>query len=751
MKLIVIKRNGQTVEFNKEKIYNAVLKCVIETDNLNDEWTGTREREQNFAKKITNIVVPLCYNNISVEQIQDLVVEALLKLEEYNYAKSYISYRAIQEHKRNTSLQKLFDKMGDIIHLGNDENSNKDYKQQSVIRDTIAGEYFRETLFRKLPSDISDAHRTKAIHWHDSDIDTKYTNCCLFNVYDMLQNGTRINNADVEKPNSVGTAMNIAMQIMASISSQQYGGISLPNFNEVFAEYAKMNFKKNFIKAYSANILSDNITIEEFENETKLKIDSSNDILKNGTFKKIYEIAKKWTKKDIYDACQLFEYQTNSVLGSASQTPFSTITFNIPTSWESEEIISSYLDVRMKGLGRRGITAIFPKLSMIVVDGYNLKETDPYYWLLEKASKCIAKTYYPDILNYSKEDYDNGIYYARMGCRSRVNHEFRDDDGKPAQYSRFNYGVVTLNIPQIALKALRKSNIQSERITEFFDILNTFGYNIMKKSLMQRYEFVKVLKAKEAPILFQYGGIARLKPEDTIEELLKSDRASVSYGFLGIDDCVRILTDDKENISTKIGQNLGLEIIQTIYNQANKIKLETGLPVSVYGTPAEASIYNLWKYDYSEYNDVMPKWLKDREYYTNSFHFSSELPIDCFDKINIESKFIPYCNGGNISYVENSGKAINNYAVIELIQHSYKQGVQYFAINTITDVCYKCGYTGEITYLENEAKYVCPHCGNTDGREMKVQRRSCGYISNYNITHGVKGRMKEIKNRVKHL
>lgn len=431
------------------------------------------------------------------------------------------------------------------------------------------------------------------------------------------------------------------------------------------------------------------------------------------------------------------------------QTPFSTITFNVPTSWESEQIISSYLDVRMKGLGGKGVTAIFPKLSMIVVDGYNLKETDPYYWLLEKASKCIAKTYYPDILNYSKEEYDNGIYYARMGCRSRVNHEYQEN-GKYQQYGRFNYGVVTLNIPQIALKTLRKSNKESDRMTEFFNILNTFGYDIMKKSLLQRYEFVKNLKAKEAPILFQYGGIARLHPEETIEPFLKSDKASVSYGFLGIDDCVRILTDDKENISTKLGRTLGLRIMQEIRKQADEIKKETGLPVSVYGTPAEASIYNLWKEDRKNFDDVMPQWLKDREYYTNSFHFSSELPIDSFDKIELESKFIPYCNGGNISYVENSGKAINNLAIIELIQYAYKCGTQYFAINTITDVCYKCGYTGEITYDEKTASYKCPHCGNTDGREMKVQRRSCGYISNYNITHGVKGRMKEIHNRAKH-
>lgn len=732
MILKIKKRNGSIMEFDINKIINAVNKAIKEVEKKDDIQ---------LANSVAIIVQTQCFNEIGVEEIQDLVIKTLLGLGKIDIATHYIEYRAIQTHKRNISLQKLYNKMGEIVEYGDNENSNKNYKMQSVVRDTIAGEFFRENLFKVLPEDIAEAHRTKAIQWHDSDVDKKYTNCCLFNIIDMLENGTRINNADVETPKSVGTAMNIGTQIMASISSQEYGGVSLPNFNEVFAKYAKKNFVKNFNDYFEF--------LYEKPYDDTLELDSSNEELK-AKYSKVFEKVIKKTAKEIYDACQLFEYQINSVMGSASQTPFSTITFNIPTSWESEQIISSYLDVRMKGLGGKGVTAIFPKLSMIVVDGYNLKETDPYYWLLEKASKCIAKTYYPDILNYSKEEYDNGTYYARMGCRSRVNHEYRDENGKPAQYSRFNYGVITLNAPQIALKALRKSNKESDRITEFFNILNTFGYNIMKKSLIQRYEFVKTLKAKEAPILFQYGGIARLEPEETIEPLLKTDRASVSYGFLGIDDCVRILTDDKENISKPNGKALGLRIMQEIRKQADEIKKETGLPVSVYGTPAEASIYNLWKEDRKNFDDVMPQWLKDREYYTNSFHFSSELPIDSFDKIELESKFIPYCNGGNISYVENSGKAINNLAIIELIQYAYKCRTQYFAINTITDVCYKCGYTGEITYDEKTASYKCPHCGNTDGREMKVQRRSCGYISNYNITHGVKGRMKEIHNRAKH-
>ena len=335
-----------------------------------------------------------------------------------------------------------------------------------------------------------------------------------------------------------------------------------------------------------------------------------------------------------------------------------------------------------------------------------------------------------------------------MACRSRVNHEYQEN-GKYQQYGRFNFGVVTLNLPQIALKSLKTTN-KKERKDKFFEILENFGYPIMKKALEQRFEFVRHLQAKRAPILFQYGAIARLKPEETVEKILKTDRASLSYGFLGIDDCVRILTDDKENISKEEGHKLGLEIMKAIKKQADRIKQETGLPVSVYGTPAEASIATFFNIDKQNYSDVMPEWLKKRGYYTNSFHFSSELPIDAFDKIDTEAPFIKYCNGGNIMYVENSGKYYNNEAILELIRYAHNKGIEYFAINTVKDICFKCGYTGEISYDEKTAKYKCPQCGNEEGMKMKIQRRSCGYISNYNITHGLEGRMKEIKNRAKH-
>lgn len=298
----ITKRNGNIVDFDKNKIINAVKKAMIEV--------GYKDNE--LAVIVEEIVEKKCYDKISVEDIQDLVVKTLLGLGVHNVANHYISYRAVRSHEREVALTKLYNKMTDIVEFGDDENSNKNYKLPSVKRDTIAGEYFRNKLFDVLPKHIADAHRNKLIHWHDSDVDPKLTNCCLVNIYDMLKNGTRVTNADIETPKSVGTAMNIAMQIMASVSASQYGGVSLPNFNEVFAEYAKINFKKNFLEYYEF--------MYEKEYDDTLIIDSSNNELME-KYSKIFTKAKNKTKKEIYDACQLFEYQTNSILGSASQTP----------------------------------------------------------------------------------------------------------------------------------------------------------------------------------------------------------------------------------------------------------------------------------------------------------------------------------------------------------------------------------------------------------------------------------------------
>ena len=394
--VMVVKRNNESVAFDKLKIKSAISNAFIEVDGKLDE------KSNEIVDRISDSIEGL-NKDLNVEEIQDIIENKLMSSSRKDVAKAFMLFREKARLVREGELTSLFNRMESILSEGDDENSNKDYTLQSVKRDTIAGEFFRYDLKNHMPKSVYEAHKSKSVWLHDSDVQTALTNCCLANIEDMLENGTRITNADIEQPNSIQTAMNVATQIMASISSNQFGGVSFSNFNEVLSKYAKKTYKKNFIEICKIK-----------EVEIPKEIDSSFEYI-DDIYTKIKELCVQKTDKDIYDSCQLFEYQTSSVLGNASQTPFSTITFNIPTSWESERIIMNYLKVRQKGLGKNGTIALFPKLSMIVVDGYNLKETDPYFYLLEEASKCIAKTYYPDILNYSKEDYDSGKYYGRMG------------------------------------------------------------------------------------------------------------------------------------------------------------------------------------------------------------------------------------------------------------------------------------------------------------------------------------------------
>lgn len=732
----IVKRNGELQEFNPEKIEKVISKALSET------------KEQGNAKELSEIVCKAIREGMTVEQIQDLVFDILVKNNLVITAREFERYRTRRTVLREQKLEKTYADMDKILKRGSDENSNKDSQLLNVKRDLLAGEFYRNRLLQILPKHLAKAHSIKIIHLHDSDFDTRSTNCSIPNVKDMLENGFKNSNAYIGTPKSVQVASTVLMQIVFSVSNSQYGGTSLSDFNELLSIYAKKNFRKNFIDVYRLINNVSNSSLDECIlalEDNYGKIDSGNKELEK-IYEREFTEAKNKTDKDIYDACQTFEYQCNS-LQNANQVPFVTITMAIPTSWESERVISNYFKVRQKGLtdGKKTAIAIFPKISMYVVDGYNLKEGDKYYYLLKEASKCIAQTYYPDLLMYSKSDYDNNKYYARMGCRSRVNHEYKEN-GEYVKYGRANFGVTTLNLPHLCLETLKEKG----DINTLLNKIDNVSQTLMKDAFIFRFNQVKTLKPKEVPILFMNGGLARLKPNDDIEPLLRSDRFSLSYGYLGIEDCVRMLTNNEENISTDKGYGLGMQIMNCLVKNVEELKKDLNLPISLYSTPSEASISTFFEKDKEQFADIMPDWLLKREYYTNSFHFSSELPIDPFDKIRVESKFTQLANGGNISYVENGGKIHNYKAIIELIQYAYKCGTQYFAINTISDVCYKCGYVGEMNYDLNKHQYTCPNCNNTDGTQMKVQRRSCGYISNYNVTKAVKGRMKEITNRFVH-
>ncbi|MGL4687948.1 MAG: anaerobic ribonucleoside-triphosphate reductase [Fusobacteriaceae bacterium] len=732
----IIKRNGKKVDFNREKIFVAMSKAF---QAMKEKFPKERVDEI-----IESIEKELKKKELQVEEIQDIVVKKLQNSPFKNVAEHYISYRAVRAQER-LKLNEMVISMNEIMEIGSSENSNKDSSLPNVKRDLIAGEYSKHLALKHLPPRVLKAHEMKTIHYHDMDYaGTPMTNCCIFNLKDMLENGTKINNADIEEPKSVEVASTVTSQIVANIAHQQYGGISIGDFNEILAKYAKKNFVKNF---------KDAIYLLDIEYNNEFGEISSSNVLLREKMKKPFEYAKKKTTKNIYDACQTYEYQTNSI-SSASQTPFSTIMFTIPTSWESEEIIKSYFEIRKRGLGKEGKLAVFPKINYIVVDGLNLKKGDKYFHLTELASECISKCYYPDILHYSKEDYNKGKTYARMGCRSRVNHDYLEN-GKPLNYGRFNIGVQTINLVQPALKALEKYKVIDKNKDlkklkeEYFKFLKEAS-EIIEEAVVYRFNFSTQLKAEQAPVLFVYGAIARLKNDETIEKICRTDKASISYGYVGIDDAVRLLTGG-ETIKDQDGHELGLEIMKFLDTEVKRIKIKYNMPLSLYGTPAEALVHNFYKKDLESFSNMMPSWLSERGYYTNSYHFSSELEIDAFEKLKIEAPFIPYSSGGNIDYSEIGFVKNNTQAILELIEYGHEVGIEYQGFNVRNDKCYACKYEGEIKYNFDNNTYTCPQCGNTNAKKLSVIKRTCGYLSNLAERKAITGRMKEIDKRNVHV
>lgn len=715
----IIKRNGNIVEFDSNKIEVAMKKAFKQMDTEFDEFLM-----EEVVSKVKDVM--------SVEEIQDLVVYTLMSSKYKNVAIAYQSYRAIRCKERK-EFDDLMNVVEGIYTVGSDDNSNKPSHLRNVKRDMVAGEVEKIQASRHIPKHIYEAHLRKDIHWHDEDYsgDIPMTNCCIPDVWDMLKNGTRINNADIEQPKSLMVATTVLSQIVANIAHQEYGGISISDFNEGLAEYAKKTFNRNF----EYNCKYEGLNVVYADGDTMdLPLE----------YRKAYAEAKEKTKKDIYDACQTYEYQSNSI-SSSSQTPFSTIMFNIPTSWESKEIVKAYFKVRKNGLGKKKKIAVFPKLNYVVIDGLNLKEGDIHYDLTVEATKCIAKCFYPDILNYTMEDYQNNKVFSRMGCRSKVEHSC-SENGQIIKYGRLNTGVISANIVNVALQCLKDNNTSEEY---FFDKLKERSL-LMEEAIKYRFNYMCKMKAKDAPILFKYGAICRRNDEDSLEDIFRSSRASFSYGFVGIDDCVRLIKNNK-TILDEEGMAFGLKIIKFLSEEAKRIKEDNNIPVSLYATPFEKGIHSLYQADFKNYGDIMPKWLTDREYYTNSYHFSSELPTDAFTKIEAESKFVPYANGGNIIYSEIGAVRSNVEAILELIQYGNSKGVQYQAFNVRASKCYECGYEGDIKYDENLSRYKCPNCGNIDNKNMSIILRCCGYLSDYDERQAVKGRIKEIENRAIHV
>ncbi|WP_088209763.1 anaerobic ribonucleoside-triphosphate reductase [Escherichia coli] len=586
----------------------------------------------------------------------------------------------------------------------NTENANKDSRVFPTKRDLMAGIVSKHIACRILPSHIVNAHNVGLIHFHDLDysISLPFTNCCLVDLKGMLENGFKLGNAQIETPKSIGVATAIMAQITAQVASHQYGGTTFANVDKVLSPYVKRTYAKH---------------IEDAE---KWQIADA------------LNYAQSKTEKDVYDAFQAYEYEVNTLFSSNGQTPFVTITFGTGTDWTERMIQKAILKNRIKGLGRDGITPIFPKLVMFVEEGVNLYKDDPNYDIKQLALECASKRMYPDIISAKNNKAITGssIPVSPMGCRSFLG-VWKDSTGNEILDGRNNLGVVTLNLPRIALDSYIGTQFNEQKFAELFNE----RMDLCFEALMCRISSLKGVKATVAPILYQEGAFGvRLKPDDDIIELFKNGRSSVSLGYIGIHE-----------LNILVGRDIGQEILTKMNAHLKQWTERTGFAFSLYSTPAENLCYRFCKLDTEKYGSV--KDVTDKGWYTNSFHVSVEENITPFEKISREAPYHFIATGGHISYVELPDMK-NNLKGLEAVWDYAAQYLDYFGVNMPVDKCFTCGSTHEMTPTENG--FVCSICGETDPKKMNTIRRTCGYLGNPNERGFNLGKNKEIMHRVKH-
>ena len=593
-------------------------------------------------------------------------------------------------------------------------NANKASERVPVMKNMIAGEMAKHMAHKYIPQVVMDAHKAGEIHFHDMDESPLYPmfNCCLVDLGNMLENGFRMGNADIESPKSISTACAITAQIIAQVACHQYGGVSLNRLDETLAPYVH----KSYLKHLSTG-----------------RKWMSND--------KAVVYATDQTRKEVYDACQALEYEVNTLFTSQGQTPFVTFGFGLGTSWQAREIQRSILKVRIKGLGKQGRTAIFPKLVFMMDDTVNMKQGDPNYDMKKLAIKCASKRNYPDVLNMPRlRETGNGC--APMGCRSFL-HKWHDDDGNEVWEGRNNLGVVSINLPRIALT--------SEDELEFWDNLERTA-GLARKGLEARIERLRGVKAKVAPILYQEGALGfRLKPDDDIMQVFENGRASLSLGYIGINEmCNAMMGHDKHIIDCQDKQNFAQRVVQKLKEYTLAWRKETGWAYGLYSTPSESLCDRFARIDTNEFGIIAG--VTDREYYTNSFHLDVEKHVSPMAKIDFEMPYHKFANSGHITYVEvpNIGSKQQDLLelYIETVWDYAAERVPYYGTNGVIDYCYECD--AECDAEASEHGFKCPHCGNTNKDTLEVTKRVCGYLGNPSARPFIHGKQREVMGRVKH-
>lgn len=705
--LQVVKRNGIKANFDKDKIIIAIKKAMNSPSGVFVEGQA-----EEIAREIEEELYSL--EEISIYNIEEKVYYKLIDKKNPATARAYESYKSVQAYKRekNTSDDDILGLLNQTNIDVMDENSNKNPIIASTQRDLIAGEVAKDIAKRKLiPLDLVEAHESGAIHIHDLDYFIQpIFNCCLVDMKDMLDNGTVVNDKMIETPKSFQVACNVMTQIIAQIASNQYGGQSI-NIS-CLSPYLKKSYDKNL--KLSRSMLTDD--------------------------DKAREMAEALTQRDLESGIQTIQYQINTLMTSNGQSPFVTLFMHTdekdPYLENTVKIIEEILKQRIKGIkNEQGVyvTPAFPKL-IYVLDENNIKENSPYYDLTRLSAKCTAKRMYPDYISAKKmrENYEGNVF-SPMGCRAFLP-PHKDKDGKYKFDGRFNMGVATINLPQIAILADGDED-------KFFEILDK-RLDLIRRVGLLRYDHLSKVTSDSSPIHFRHGAIARLKRHESIKPLLENGYATVTIGYIGIYEASK-LTIGKSHTS-KEGHDFAIKIMKVLNDKKKEWSEKYNIAFAVYGTPAESLTHRFASIDKKRFGNI--KDVTDKGYYTNSFHVDVREEISVFDKFDFESEFQQLSTGGCISYAEIPNMSSNIDAVMTMIKYIYEH-IQYAEFNTKSDYCGNCGYDGEIL-LDKDNNWFCPNCGNKDRNTLTVVRRTCGYLGE-NFWN--EGRTKEIKARVLHI
>lgn len=704
----VQKRDGRMQRYSRKKITEALFQAVEQLD-----LTYTFDDLKAIAYDVEEMILAKKCKQLDTKEIDFLVLDVLNAYTFDDLAEGYIQRREEKEKERetrrdvNAMIKSLLMKEKSIVN----ENANKDSKVFNTQRDLTAGIVGKALGLKMLPPHVANAHEKGEIHYHDLDY-TPYapmSNCCLIDFKHMFEEGFQIGNAEVGSPRSIQTAAAQTAQIIANVASSQYGGCSFDRIDEVLAPYAELNFQKHIQTAE-----------KWIEGQTKREA-----------------FAEEKTKKDIYDAMQSLEYEINTLYTSQGQTPFTSLGFGLGENWIEREIQKAILNVRIKGLGKEKRTAIFPKLIFTLKRGLNLNEKDPNYDIKELALECSTKRMYPDVLSYDKLIDITGSFKTPMGCRSFLQ-GWTDEDGTDVSAGRMNLGVVTLNVPRIAIEA--KGDVHR------FSILLEERLRLIKDALLFKANRVMDAEPANAPILYMHGAFGkRLAKEDKVSDLFLNKRATISLGYIGLYEAATTFFGPEWETNEE-AKAFTLDIMRTLKAHADEWGNESGIHVSVYSTPSESLTDRFCKLDIEKFG--LLEDITDKGYYTNSFHYDVRKNPTPFEKIDFEKDYAEYTGGGFIHYCEYPKLQTNPKALEAVWDYAYDR-IGYLGTNTPIDRCYECDFEGD--FKPTEDGFRCPSCGNTNPETCDVVKRTCGYLGNPQKRPMVAGRHKEISSRVKHI